>query len=471
MFFVFPSRVILNLQRIPLLYWLILFFAFCLRFYNLGDVQQAVFDEVYFPKFAYGYIQEKPFFHTHPPFAKYLMMGGMKIYHALPWIHEPQLGSQAFEALNPVSYRWLNALVGSLLCSLIAGIMYLLTRSHRTALIAMGFVALDGTMIVASRYGLSNIHILFWGYLSLLFLVQALRCKLSWWYLVPLSVLLGLVVSVKWNGLSYWIICLVAISILLLLSSLTSLKTREGSHADFLIKSIRSSSKLKKFGLFPLLILVPAIIYSSLWVPDLRLNTRYDFREIHHQILTYHSSGVEADGHRYCSRWYSWPVMYKPISYHFEKIRKDGETGKAQIFKDIHLFGNPFLYWVSIPIMLALISWFFMDVYRLFRERFLADDIFIKGFIFMGYGASYLPWSLVTRCTFLYHYQTAAVFSFLSTAYILSKLWSLNKVAKVGVAIVFAALIFSFVYWLPFQLGIEISRSGFYQRMWFGSWI
>lgn len=453
-------------KRYALYYLLIACVALFVRFYQLGDINKPVFDEVYFPKFAYQYIQQQPFFHSHPPLAKYVLQGAITLYHALPWVNEPTLGSVDFSQLNPLSYRWANALFGFFAAIFFTLSAWKLSRSHFIASLVFAFTCLDGALIVASRFGLSNVHILFWGSLSFYLTILTLQKK-SWVYPVLLSLSLGCVICVKWSGLSYWALSL-TIFIILLLAKLCALTP----HPQTKISSI---SYQRFAGIFMLIVGLPILVYSLLWIPDLKLNTKYDFVETHQQFFSYHKNRVAQDAHPYCSKWYNWPLMQRPISYYFEKLPT---VNDQQCYKNIHSFGNPFLYWWSSLAMLVLTLWLVPQLINIVKsvvrreQPCITQQQFISLFIVCGYFACWLPWTLVSRCTFLYHYQSASVFSFFALALVLSQLQNgKSKYARFTVVIILLSVFLSFIYWLPFQLGIPLEKSAFYQRMWFSSWI
>jgi dolichyl-phosphate-mannose--protein O-mannosyl transferase len=45
------------------------------------------------------------------------------------------------------------------------------------------------------------------------------------------------------------------------------------------------------------------------------------------------------------------------------------------------------------------------------------DDSLVGSMLLVGFAAQYLPWVLVTRCTFIYHYFTAVPFIILMICY------------------------------------------------------
>ena len=76
----------------------------------------------------------------------------------------------------------------------------------------------------------------------------------------------------------------------------------------------------------------------------------------------------------------------------------------------ISSFGNPVLWWGSIP---ALLWALWRGIVRRDRKA---------GFLLTGFLAAYLPWVLVPRLTFLYHYFTALPFALLALLLVFDRL-------------------------------------------------
>ena len=72
---------------------------------------------------------------------------------------------------------------------------------------------------------------------------------------------------------------------------------------------------LKNAVLYTLIIITT---YVAIFPPDIFLNSNYGFFEKHQQMLGFHQTMVTADEHPYCSKWYTWPFMIRPIGYFFE---------------------------------------------------------------------------------------------------------------------------------------------------------
>ena len=96
--------------------------------------------------------------------------------------------------------------------------------------------------------------------------------------------------------------------------------------------------------------------YRLVWIPHLQLNLDNTFWDLQQRILTYHQNiGSGPDIHPYCSRWYTWPLLLRPIAYFYAKVPQGaplpvGKGGPlppgtvAQVY-DVHALGNPLLWW------------------------------------------------------------------------------------------------------------------------------
>ena len=204
------------------------------------------------------------------------------------------------------------------------------------------------------------------------------------------------------------------------------------------------------------------------------------------------------DVHAYCSAWYTWPFMLRPMVYVFEKARNTTELvpnypplpeGAGQVIYDVHAMGNPGLWWLSSSTILLLFLllahqlWMWLSDgnvaanpqpvnYPVNGSRWGAPTLWTPFYLVINYAANWLPWVGVTRCTFIYLYMSASVFSFLALAWMVDRwLRSNQKLHRVlGITAIFVILI-ALVFWLPVYWGLPISQAGFNQRMWFRSWI
>ena len=119
-------------------------------------------------------------------------------------------------------------------------------------------------------------------------------------------------------------------------------------------------------------------------------------------MFSYHS-GLEAT-HPYQSAWWEWPFTLRPMWYF------SGNDASAGTVSTLTASGNPAVWWVgtlAAPALLALRA-----SGRVPRARALQ-------IICVGVLANYLPWVLVPRCTFIYHFFATVPFLLMGAVYLL----------------------------------------------------
>ncbi|MDB9459065.1 dolichyl-phosphate-mannose--protein O-mannosyl transferase, partial [Dolichospermum circinale CS-545/17] len=153
--------------------------------------------------------------------------------------------------------------------------------------------------------------------------------------------------------------------------------------------------------------------------------------------------------------------------------------GTGKIIYDVHAMGNPFLWWFGLAAMIFLIGMVIINMTipgiekkLVFIPKNLSIDTWIGLFLIINYGANLLPWVKVTRCTFIYHYMCAVIFTFIAIAWFVDQcLLSYNRRLRfLGVTIIFI-IIAAFIFWIPIYLGLPLSPEDYRIRMWFNSWI
>ncbi|RMH66236.1 MAG: hypothetical protein D6676_05965, partial [Cyanobacteria bacterium J003] len=92
-------------------------------------------------------------------------------------------------------------------------------------------------------------------------------------------------------------------------------------------------------------------------------------------------------------------------------------------------------------------------------------------FVLWNYAANLLPWALVTRCVFLYHYLPAALYSFMALALVWEASRDWGDWARWARTAVLGVVVGGFLYWLPLYLGLPLTPQDFLRRMWLPSWI
>ena len=415
--------------------------SFAARFWNLDGTADIVFDEVYYPKFAQNYLRGEPLFDAHPPLGKYIIALGIQIF-----------------GYAPFGYRCMTALAGSLLPLVTYELIWQLSDRRGWAWLTGWFMAMDGLLLVESRFGLINIYILLFGMLSQLCMVLALkRSRQRWFWIIITGLMLGASISVKWTGLAY-MVGLVAI-------------------AGYAWSRYRQT--LKATQIIIGLIIVPIAFYFVDWIPHLMLNPDRDIWELHRQILGFHQNlgvGKTEPIHPYCSPWWSWVLLIRPIAYFFE-------NRPNSMVEFVHAMGNPILYWLSAIALLIGVTFLIASKFR-FPPKILTRALtktspherlqllWFSFYVTASFFAHWLPWRLSKRCIFLYHYMPASVFAFAALALSVSLMWrsSLKNIRAIGTGL-FGVVAIAFMFWLPIYIGLPISSGYLPVLMWLRSWI
>ena len=122
---------------------------------------------------------------------------------------------------------------------------------------------------------------------------------------------------------------------------------------------------------------------------------------LHNQTVMFQYHSTLKATHPYSSPWYQWPIIARPIWYF------SGQPG-GTLREGISAFGNPLVWWAGIPAFACTLL------------RWLRNRDRKAAFLTVGYLAQYLPWMLVTRVTFIYHYFPSVAFVALMIVYNLS---------------------------------------------------
>jgi len=524
--------MILN-KKLPILskYWFplgltaIFLASVLVRFWGLGRFNALVFDEVYYAKFANNYLTGTDFFNAHPPLSQYIIAIGMWLGSHFPWDQQTMNGF-AGSLRSTWSYRWLNALTGSFIPLIVAGIAYQLNRRRSYALIAALLAGTDGLFLVESRYALNNVYLVSLGLLGNLYLLIALRQSTSKrWLLFAISgAFFGASACIKWNGLwfLFGVYLLWGMAWLLqwrgrskLNNSGTDLERRDwvgaglvasrskgddssktrpykpGTKTKRRVNIQHSTRKTSLVNLTQLngiqflvnFALIPALTYSLLWIPHLIMNPEPGFWEAQHRILTFHEKiGSGPDVHPYCSKWYTWLIMLRPVAYFYQTAQSLREQvpaypvlpkGFGQVIYDVHAMGNPILWWLSTAAILLLLLLLLQRLWSGMHGYFPPTSVnYISLYLGLNWLAQLLPWIGVSRCTFLYHYMGASVFSGLSLAWLIDRWLHRDQESwQIAGITVISLIILAFAFWLPIYLGLPLSPEAHQLRMWFRSWI
>ena len=141
-----------------------------LRWSAIAHPPELVFDEVYYAQFGLNYLQGIPFFDVHPPLGKYLVAISIGLFYRF-FPGDVPMATLTAAALNPLSYRWLNGVIGAIVPLFASWVAWEWSRGRRrrqlfTRLTGV-LTSLDGLALVESRLALLHPALVALGFAGL----------------------------------------------------------------------------------------------------------------------------------------------------------------------------------------------------------------------------------------------------------------------------------------------------------------
>lgn len=484
--------------------------AALLRFVALGWPNALVFDEVFYVRGAFslatmGYegnwtgdndafaqgdlsgLETEGDFVVHPMVGKLLVAAGIELF-----------------GNNPFGWRVMGALLGTLMCVMIAFIARHLFRSTLWGLIAGVFLAVDGQAIVLSRTALLDIFLTFFavaGFGAILIDRHVSRSRLTaraadarvaaglerdaplpgmgpglgirWWRWGAIA-MFALSGSVKWSGFYF-------AAAFLLLSVLWDFIDRRAAG----IHRWAAGAFLRAIPAGILAVVSTLVIYAATWFPWFMSEDSYgrhwaetnpgkgatwlpdslnSLVHYHLQMWSFHENLTTE--HNYMSNPWLWLVQWRPTAFFFEDA-PDADCGATRCVSAVHALGNPFIWWAG-TVALGY------AVYRVIRYR---DMLAIT--MSLGAFAAWIPWLPYSYRT-IFTFYTIAMVPFV----VLTLVWALKHIAQPDrlrrawsrrgtiavVAFIGGVLVISGLF-APLWLGTPIPFAYWQAHMWLPSWI
>lgn len=212
-------------------------------------------------------------------------------------------------------------------------------------------------------------------------------------------------------------------------------------------------------------IAVPALIYYLSYIPYLSptgpvtLERLIDAQE---GMFAYQSTPGLGMDHPFYSPWWQWPLILKPMWFCQDKFEPAGFAST------IMCMGNPLIYYVGALCMAAVFA-LFIHKYVRFRGGLRlreGDGNLTVALVGLGFLTQYLPWVLVPRSMYMYHYFASVPFIILATALVFNLLpqGKLRKWAMI-VYVALAAAFFAMFY--PYASGLLTPTSWLDWLKWF----
>ncbi len=338
----------------------------------------SYFDEIYHARTAWEHLTARtPYEITHPPLGKVLIGLGIRLF-----------------GMTPFGWRFTGTLVGVLLVPLLYVFLRLMLGSTLVSCCVSLVYCLDFMRFAQSRIATIDTYGVLFTLLMYLFFylyyVQPwdvpLRRSLLPLGLSGLSFALG--VATKWT-------CVFAgggLAVLWCVKQAQRLR-RRGFRSElqtWLLPTV--------FWSCVFFLGFPVLVYWAVYAPYARAAgvsmTSVDYLKLIldniRYMYTYHS-GLDAT-HPYASPWWKWLLDLRPILYYLHYFDENYQLRSA-----IGAGGNPLFWWTGLGAMVC------MGVKAVRGDR-------MAWLILAGYLSTLLPWVLVERCAFIYHYFPCTLF-------------------------------------------------------------
>jgi dolichyl-phosphate-mannose-protein mannosyltransferase len=417
--------------------------------YPSDYMQNTYFDEIYFVRTAEQYLHSQlPYEWTHPPLGKLIQASSILIF-----------------GFDPFGWR----IMGVLFATLMIAVMYLLGKKLFGTWIG-GFSAaflltFDFMHFTMARMGTADTYVVFFSLASQLFFLIYLKNVLDKGW--KASSILPLFLAIFFFSLGFSTKWLVLFGFLGQLVLLAALRLSE-------VKNLKGniSTKVYAFLEHPYSVIVVFLlmaigIYFLTYIPDMLAGRSFfDVLNLQGQMYIYQST-LKAT-HPFASPWYSWPLMFNPFnSATHVPLWLESATLPNGTQSTIVLLGNPALWWFGFAAVVGLTIFY---VPKLFRKNFSLKKNLPAIFIITFFFFQWLPYIVISRVVFIYHFYVNVPFLCLGSALIINKYWS-NKWAKILTIVYFALVVALFVLFYPVISGVPTSPSTIDSLKWFKSWV
>ncbi|MBE5809291.1 MAG: phospholipid carrier-dependent glycosyltransferase, partial [Clostridiales bacterium] len=418
------------------------------------------FDEIYHPRTAYEHLHGlQTYEYTHPPLGKVMMMIGIELF-----------------GMTPFGWRFMGTLMGVLMVPMMYLIVKQLTKSTALSAIAMFLLSVDSMHFTQTRLATIDSYSVFWIMVMYFFMFRyaQMRWHTKQDFRRSLAVLGLCGVSMGLGWATKWI-CLYASAGLAIIFFATLWRHwREAVEAQD--EALGMGEMAKAFPkrcmgtlafCVAFFVLIPVAIYYFSYYWHLQYNGVHSFGdmlsfqrfrqicELQKSMYNYHA-GLSGDTHPFRSQWYQWPVIAWPMWYYSgSDFVADGYVSS------ISCMGNPAVFWF------CLAALFFVAIRAAFTRR--ADRAYVLTII--GFLSQFLPWVLVPRSTFIYHYFASV--PFIIIAGVLALDWIRTKSRKgfwAASGALMAASLVLFIMFYPIESGYTVLRTYAQHLRWF-DWV
>ena len=497
-----------------LIIFLLTTISFSIHFWNFQNPSSVVFDEIYFGNFTNFYIHHQFFFDIHPPLAKFLIT-----FFAYCSEYDGSIdfsGTYGQKYSNPdyISLRTIPIIFSSLISPLIYLSIRFNSFSKIAAIISSSIILFDTSFLCEGKFILTD------GILH--FFVSLCICCLSYWMSIDqdnklystmlylTSFFLGLSFSVKYTSLSLCFV--IGFTQIISIINQSNYTFNEDVYRQLCIRSVELFLPAFIFHILLWMIHFILIPYSTPSTSQFNIQTfnllndknlssicinindteiteylhKYGQNECFDKssfiqspllinrvfstiLLIQYSNMMNYQPHFSMSRPKDWPLLTDV----WVTFYRDGQN-------EVICLGNIFVYYLSffgvfLVFIYGIIYAIFIfnkkfSSFIFFRVQFSNFFLWIKSMkFFVGYLTSYLPFFLVPRTLFLYHYLIPLIFASLCFGSSID-LYCSPFLKGIVCSIFLILIVFGFLFWSPLVYSTPLNKDDREIRIWNNAW-
>lgn len=384
---------------------------------TISQLNSFYFDEIYHARTGYEQLHRLTVYETtHPPLGKDFIMLGIALF-----------------GMTGFGWRFSGTLFGVLLVPLAWCFARRLTRRPWTGAAAGVLLALDLMRFAQSRIATIDIYGTFFILLGAYFMLwycQSVLQKGVHRSLLPMALgglAFGMGCASKWTGIY------AGVGLAVLYLGVLYARWRQKPR-DFWYE-FRTAA----IGGVLFYVLLPLCIYLASYLPYLWRDPDFslgDWWNCQLYMYNYHA-GLKAT-HPFESRWYTWLLGLRPVWYYQNGNLAAGVKGS------IAGLAGPVIWLAGLACILRLL-------WRQVSGRGSAQG----AAVLILYGTQLIPWMMVSRCTFLYHYFPSSMFCLAAIALTLARDKDETRAKKWAVGLCAVALAV-FVCYYPAVSGLPV---------------
>lgn len=462
----------------------------CIDVLPRDETHRVVFDELHFSKFCDRLLTGTWFFDIHPPLGKLILAYGSYImgYRPDPTFVIDKVGKPYPPHVKYYLMRYISAFFSVLTVPLTYVIARLLRLSVTGSVLSTASVLLDFMGLIEGRLILMDSQLLFFCQLSLALALLLWRTvpgsQARVVLLIATGVACGLALSIKHTALATpALIALVSFldihftnMPLSLMECAAAVICGMGVYAGcfyVLFQAVHHTGD--RYDGFMPLHFRRTLIGSNEYDPGA-------VRAPFHQLLMYLNQRMIASNanvkrrHNWESKWYDWIMNRRGILFHSLREPRSGDGSTVDRLKtQIYLIGNPFVVWLVLVVVIALmVSLCFAIRYRRSVDRLLKPSgrtrlhVGTAVFLLCGWVCNLVPYMLVDRAAFMYHYLPGMFYGQLLCGLAVDGLPRRGREIAVGMSVTLMAA--ALLYWAPWVYGLPLTDAQHARRRWLSRW-